>query len=163
MKKIRKKEKHILLIDQDDVMANFTKAKNEAIKKVPAIRIPWSQYKFFENLEPIEGAIETINELKEYFDVCFLTRPSVINPLSYTEKRVWIEKYFGYEMCKNLILCYDKTMVKGDFLIDDTIQSGRFNSEWEHIHFGSEKFSDWKSIKEYLMKELETYNTKSSL
>jgi len=67
----------------DDVTANFTSAKLSVLEKVPSQRIPWAQYKFFENLDPIEGAVETIIELSEHFDICFLTRPSVLNPLCY--------------------------------------------------------------------------------
>lgn len=152
--------KKILLIDQDDVMADFL-ASSSYLKKInPLIQFPQSQYKFFENLEPIEGAIESINFLKQYFDVCILTRPSVRNPLCYTEKRVWVEKHLGYDICNNLILACDKTMVMGDYLIDDVIHSGRFNPTWEHIHFGSEKFPDWNSVVEYL---IEIYNETSKI
>ena len=162
MEKIKK----ILLVDQDDVLADFMGAFWIALKKNPAIKYPQSQYKFFENLEPIKDAIESINILKNYYDVLILTRPSVHNPLCYTEKRVWIENHLGFDMCKNLMLVYDKTMIKGDginkiYLIDDVIHSGRNNPEWEHIHFGSEKFKDWKVVTDYLLKELKIHNHKT--
>lgn len=85
-----KMSKEIILIDMDDVLADFTTAKLIAIEKVPSIQIPWCQYKFFENLEPMKDAIESVNILTQYYDVCFLTRPSTKNPLCYTEKRVII-------------------------------------------------------------------------
>jgi len=146
--------KPILLIDQDDVIADFLGASNAAKEKNPGIQYPQATYKFFENLEPIPGAIESINKLKEFYDVCILTRPSVINPLCYTEKRVWIEEYLGFDMCKNLILCYDKTMVCGDYLIDDNAHKGRFEPTWKHIHFGQGEFKNWEMVTNYLLKQI---------
>jgi 5'(3')-deoxyribonucleotidase len=148
------KIKEILLIDMDDVLADFTTAKLKAIENVPIIGIPWCQYKFFENLEPMKDAIESVKILSEHYDICILTRPSVMNPLSYTEKRVWVEKYFGYNMCVNLILCYDKTMVQGDYLIDDNLHVGRFNPSWKHIHFGQNNFLDWLMVTDFLMNKI---------
>ena len=94
--------KPILLIDQDDVIADFTGAAIDAIRKTPGIQFPQSQYKFFENLDPMPGAVESINKLQEFYDVCILTRPSVRNPLCYTEKRLWVEKYLGFDEAINL-------------------------------------------------------------
>ena len=51
------------------------------------------------------------------FDMWFLTAPSIKNPMSYAEKRVWIEtNSFPPE---RLIICPDKSLLKGDYLIDD--------------------------------------------
>lgn len=142
--------KQVLLIDMDGVVADFDDAYKKSLEKTPGIKFPQSQYKFFENIEPIKDSIKSIKELEEYYDILILTRPSVINPLSYTEKRIWIEKYFGFDMCKKLILCYDKTMVNGNHLIDDNIQTGRYNPTWNHIHFGKGNFKNWKNITVYL-------------
>ena len=143
--------KKILLIDMDKTIANFDKAATESLKKTPGIQFPQCQYKFFENLEPMSGAIGAVQWLSKYYDVVFLTRNSEKNLLSYTEKAVWIQKYFGENCVKNLIICYDKTMVKGDYLIDDNIQEGRYEPEWEHIHFGTEEWH-WASIVEFFAK-----------
>ena len=72
-----------------------------------------------------------------------------MNPLSYTEKRLWIEKYFGLEWCKKLILAYDKSLLKGDYLIDDSVGKGQLEFEGELIQIGTDKFPDWKSIINY--------------
>jgi len=149
--RIDPKSKPILLIDQDDVIVDFFGAAVIDLRKNPAIKFPQSQYKFFEKLQPIKGAIESIKMLQEHFDVCILTRPSVHNPLCYTEKRVSIETHLGFEICVNLILCYDKTMVMGDYLVDDSIHTGRFKPVWEHIHFGTIEYPDWESVLKYLM------------
>lgn len=53
------------------------------------------------------------------FEVFILTAPSVLNPLSYTEKRLRTEKHLGFEWCSHLILSPNKFLFKGAILIDD--------------------------------------------
>ena len=145
-------KKIILLVDMDNVVCDYESAHLESIKKFPEMAYPQAQYKFFENLKPMPGAIDGIDFLRGHFKTFFLTRPSVKNPLNYTEKRIWIEENIDYEMCKNLILCYDKTMVRGDYLIDDNVHTGIYKPVWDHIHFGSDKFPGWTEIIEYFKK-----------
>lgn len=47
----------------------------------------------------------------------------------------------------------DKSLLKGDYLIDDQGNAGQENFEGEWIHFKTEKFPDWKSVVDYLMKD----------
>lgn len=144
--------KPIIYIDLDDTLCNFSKAYKYALEKEPGIAYPQSQFKFFENLEPIEDSIESYKLLKDKYTVLILSKPSIYNPLSYTEKRIWVEKYFGFEECNNLILSCDKTLLRGRYLIDDCSQVGLLNPKWEHIKFGSLKFPNWKVIINYLLK-----------
>jgi len=82
----------IIYVDMDNTICNYKKAYLEALEKYPEQAYPQAQYKFFENLEPMEGAIDGINFLRSHFEVFLLTRPSVRNPLNYMEKRIWVEK-----------------------------------------------------------------------
>jgi len=143
--------KDIIFVDLDDTMADYASAQAIAISKEPGIIYPQSQFKFFENLEPIYGAIESYNLLKQKYNVLILSKPSVYNPLSYMEKRVWVEKHLGFKECDNLILSCDKTLLRGKYLIDDMGQTGLLQPEWEHIRFGSVKFPNWESVVKYLM------------
>ncbi len=139
--------KKVVLVDLDDVLCNFTKAFKE--KYTPEIQYPQSQYGFFTKLEPIKDAIPSFKLLKQYFDVCILTRPSIPNPFCYLEKRIWVEEFLGYEDCEELMLVPRKRRVIGDFLIDDNIHEGFIG---EHLHFGEgKKFPDWNSIIDYLI------------
>lgn len=146
-------ERELILVDMDRVVANYDQAHAEARTQDPQVTFPQGKYGFFLNIEPMPGAVTAIQTLVlAGFDVCFLTRPSVFNPLSYTEKRAWIEKWFGFDLCYNLILCYDKTMVRGDYLIDDNLhhytgkRTGRFQPAWRLLHFGTELYPDWNAI-----------------
>jgi 5'(3')-deoxyribonucleotidase len=146
----------IIYIDMDDVLCDYTTAFNNALKETPGIAFPQSQYGFYANLAPITGAIESVERIinLERFDPYILTAPSTKNPFSYTEKRVWIEKYFGIEFTEKLIISPNKGLLKGDILIDDLISGrGQENFEGEVMQFGSVSFPDWKTV----MAQLETY------
>ena len=139
----------------DGVLCDFVKAKLKALKRNPDNKFPQCEYGFFTNLEPIEGAIKAVKWLmaSEDFEVYILTAPSLPNPLCYTEKRVWIEKYFGIELVNNMIISAHKHLNKGDILIDDNLRGcGQDMFDGEFIHFGSDEYPNWDNILIYLNK-----------
>jgi hypothetical protein len=73
--------------------------------------------------------------------------------MCYTEKAYWIRKHLGFETQEKLILCTDKSLLKGDYLIDDQIGSGQENFEGELITFGSEPTTDWIEVLKYIFKK----------
>lgn len=141
MKKFR------IYIDMDDTIVDFKGAYSKAKKHNPLQVFPQSQIGFFVGLEPIEGAIEAITALKALgHEIYILTAPSVFNPLSYTEKRLSIEKLLGFEACYSLIICNDKSLLKGDILIDDRTDSHKQDKfEGTLLQFHPEK-NNWDSI-----------------
>lgn len=140
-----------LYIDMDGVLCNFFKAALEALRKNPEQKYPQSQWGFFLKLEEIPGAIESVNKLKEKYDVWILTRPSFHNVNCFTEKAQWIWDHLGFDMLQKTIMSGDKSLLKGEYLIDDTNTAGQSEFEGEWIHFGSDKFKNWNSVLEYLM------------
>ncbi len=145
-------KKKRLYVDMDGVLCDFAGAFNR--EHSDTVKFPQSRWGFFTNLEPINSSIYITKELMKDFDVWILTRPSYMNPLCYTEKRIWIEKYFGLEFCKKIIICSDKSLVKGDFLVDDSIGDGQLEFEGELLHFGSPDFKDWFDVYDYLKKQV---------
>jgi 5'(3')-deoxyribonucleotidase len=135
----------------DDTICDFTKAHKRL--KTPDIKYTQSQMDFFRKLEPINGAIPSVKRLGEKFDVWFLTRPSYMNPLCYTEKRLWIEDHFGVKWCERLILCPDKSLMIGDYLIDDYPWP---EFEGKQVLFGSKEYPDWNKIVFKFNWEIET-------
>lgn len=143
----------IVFIDMDDTLCDFKGAFLKAVAENPAIQYPQSQYRFFANLQPLDGAILAVKALidSDRYDPYVLSAPSTRNPFSYAEKREWIEAQFGYEFCEKLILCAHKGLLRGDFLIDDNAEGkGQERFEGELIQFGSEEFPDWRSVRETL-------------
>ena len=157
--------KKILYIDMDGVVANFAKAIKVEIPNWDLIsaeekgaltdEVCGSIPNFFLNLEPIAGAIETINKLAPHYETYFLSAAMWNVPQSYTEKRLWIEKYFGESFRKRLILTHRKDLNLGHYLIDDRTSHGAGKFKGEHLHFGTERFPDWQAIDKYLGYNLE--------
>ena len=143
----------IVYIDMDDTLCDFDTAFKRSKLEHPDITWPQSRHGFFLNLQPIDGAIEAVNELivSNKYDPYILSSPSVRNPTCYAEKRVWIENYFGLEFCKKLILSPNKGLNHGEYLIDDNVEGkGQDAFKGELIHFGGDEYPTWEHVISYL-------------
>lgn len=143
----------IVYVDMDDVLCDFSMSYDADRKNNPGISYPQSQYGFFANLNPIDDSLDSMRRLIECdrCDPYILTAPSCKNPFSYTEKRVWVEKNLGMKWVERLIICPNKSLLAGHYLIDDNIKGqGQDKFGGELVHFGSSEFPDWESICKYL-------------
>ena len=127
----------------DDTLCQLSNELTK-VRSERGIEFPHAIPEFWLDLPPITNAITSVNKLKADpdFDVYVLTAPSLRNPRSYMEKRLWIEKHFGYEFCEKLIICSNKGLLRGDYLIDDNIRYENFK-----------KISFLKLFKKYLSKK----------
>jgi 5'(3')-deoxyribonucleotidase len=142
-----------IYVDMDDVMCDFSGAQKAARERSPEQMWPQAELDFFRGLKPIKDGIPSIHNLDKNFDVWFLTKPSVLNLMCYTEKALWIRDHMGQEWLNKLILCPDKSLVKGDYLIDDTPWP---DFEGKQLLFGSDEFPDWKTVIFKLNWEIDT-------
>lgn len=104
----------------------------------------------FRDLEIIPGSKQAIKELRDLYEIYFLSTPMWVVPESYTDKRIWLEENFGGWAHKRLILTHRKDLNAGAFLIDDTTRNGAGEFTGEHIHIFTEGFPDWSSVTNYL-------------
>lgn len=137
-----------ILVDMDDTLCHFSEARQRALMEEPGIQWPQSQYGFFRNLLPIRGAKAGILHLRCHFEVHVVTRPSIDNPLCWTEKAEWVKEHLGYEMLKNTTMTSHKHLFAADYLIDDTPWPG-FTGE--QIQFGLPPFSTWAEVVHYIL------------
>lgn len=133
----------------DGVIVDFDKSFNNNKHR---LKHPQSEPGFWVNLDPIQNAVESVNFLRNKYDVWILTAPSHKNAICYSEKRLSIEKLFDLEFCEKLIIANDKSLFKGDYLIDDAVNKGQESFDGELIRFDSEKFPGWKEVIEYIEK-----------
>jgi 5'-nucleotidase len=140
--------KELVYVDMDDVLCDYAGAFEARIKACPEVAYPQSQYGFFSSLEPINGAVESVKTLIDRgYNVYVLTCPSFRNPLCYTEKRLWIEKYFGLAFTERLIISTNKGLLKGDILIDDHVSgAGQQDFDGELVQFGSSEYKTWVDV-----------------
>lgn len=133
----------------DGVLCNFAKAFNEERLRDSSQPYPQSQFGFWMDLEPIEGAIEAFVALSRVFDVWILTKPSFDNLNSFSEKAYWVNKYFGSDVLRKLIMSRDKSLLIGDYLVDDTTLANQLAFKGTFIHFGQEGFENWQKVLQY--------------
>ena len=143
----------IVYVDMDSVLVNFqsgidalTDEQRQTFKDdlddVPGI---------FSKMKPVDGAIEAYEELTKHFDVYILSTAPWNNPSAWTDKLLWVQKHLGDLAYKRLILSHNKNLNAGDFLIDDRTANGAGEFKGEHIHFGQQPFTDWRSVITYLI------------
>lgn len=137
----------IIFIDLDNTICDYAGGYAAYKDKHPETLHPQSMEDFWTGLKPIDDAVEVVNDLRCKYEVYLLSSPSARNPASYSGKRKWVELYFDYQMCERLILCRNKGLLNGDFLIDDLISgAGQENFEGYLIQFGSPEYSDWCTV-----------------
>lgn len=142
--------RRIIYVDMDDVLCAYTKSINEHLAKVPEMKYPQANVDFFRKLEPMDGAIDGFKFISTHFDTYILTAPSVINPMSYMEKRLWVEDHLGFDVAKKLIICPNKALVIGDYLIDDKNRGkGQDGFKGKLVHFGYGEYKTWNDVVEF--------------
>ena len=149
------KNKPTVYIDMDDTAVNYTKQLRKYQIQYPKYQYPQSVVGFFLTMEPYPGFMDSWEKLKEHYNLRFLTRPSIYNLNSYTEKAAWVRDHMGgIEALEYLNICPDKSIVgePGDYLIDDWDIHGQSDFRGEFIHFGKkEGFMNWEEVTEYLL------------
>ncbi len=113
---------------------------------------------FYKALPPVKGSISALEELVKKNEVFICTSSLLKNPACIKDKLEWVEKHLGSSWVKKTIITKDKTIVRGDFLIDDKPEiKGIFQPIWEHILYdqpynqGNNKkkritWQNWKQI-----------------
>jgi len=144
--------KKILYVDMDNVLVDFKtgiaridldlqKKYDGSLDEVPGI---------FGLMDPMEDAIESYHKLAKQYETYILSTSPWENPSAWHDKLVWVKKHLGEVAHKRLILSHNKHLNIGDYLIDDRLKNGADKFTGELIHFGTDKFPDWKSVVEYL-------------
>ena len=156
-------EKPIVYVDMDGVLVNFPESIIDVHISIQEECGKWcsrtgrhhSDFEgIFATLQPMNGAIEAVSRLSSKYEVYLLSSAPWGNISSWVDKRRWVENYLPDLGKKHLILSHRKDLNRGAYLIDDRLHNGASdfgkytNQEW--IHFGSDKFSNWVSVLNYL-------------
>ena len=145
--------KKVLYFDMDNVLVNFQSGLDQLSEEV------LQQYEgqldnipnVFSLMKPLDGALEAYTMLASTYDSYILSTAPWGNISSWSDKAAWVQEHLGDSAKKRLILSHNKNLNIGNYLIDDRTANGAGQFMGEHIHFGSEKFPNWKSVLDYLL------------
>jgi 5'-nucleotidase len=92
---------------------------------------------FYRELPPMPGSADALRTLlKLGHDVVICTTPLAGLTGCVEEKYEWIERHLGVDFTTALVTTTDKTMIRGDVLIDDRPSvDGRLAPSWQHVIF----------------------------
>ncbi len=141
-----------LYIDLDNVLVDFP----SALPLVDASLL--AQYEghlddipgFFGLMRPMDGAVESFEELATLFDTYILSTSPWENPSAWSDKLLWVKEHLGAPAYKRLILSHHKHLNIGHYFVDDRRKNGADRFTGEHILFGSDAFPDWRAVTAYL-------------
>lgn len=153
----------LVLVDQDGVLADFDAGVNRALRRQhpglpiidPALRRSFhlrddypAEYLeeireiqasagFIVGLEPMPGALEAMRDMLAIgHDVRICTAPLTQFTNCVAEKFQWVQDHLGHAWLHRIVLTKDKTLVRGDVLIDDCPEVvGTLVPSWEHLIF----------------------------
>jgi 5'-nucleotidase len=126
---------------------------------------------FFRHLPPFPNALEAVKKMEQAgFQIWFCTSPLLGHPTCCQEKLEWVQEHFGLEYVKRVILCQDKTTVRGDILVDDkpsitglhppTWQQCIFDAPYNQARTDLSRMTEWSDWEIPLMKVLESSGMK---
>jgi len=143
--------KYKIGFDMDKVLTDFDKAYKQQWKETQ--QFPQAGARFFDELDLLfSNEIANIEYVKKLsllgHDVRIITAPSIPNINCWTGKAVWIQRYFGQEFLKKVVMTYDKAIASRyvDILVDDSTKNGQLAFGDGLITYGSEKYPDMKSV-----------------
>jgi 5'-nucleotidase len=143
----------ILYVDMDNVLVDFP----SGIARLPELTVRDFEGRLdevpgiFSLMDPMSEAIESFETLATHYDTYILSTAPWGNPSAWIDKVLWVQKYLGKPAYKRLILSHHKNLNDGHYLIDDRTKNGVDRFRGEHIHFGTERFPDWKTVVAYLL------------
>lgn len=74
---------------------------------------------FFSNMQVVQHSQEVIHKLTTQYDVYIVTAAMEFPP-SLAPKFNWLKRHFPFLQQQNFVFCGDKSIIKADYLIDDT-------------------------------------------
>jgi len=170
-----------LIVDMDDVMADATGQFINYYEKEFGVRIDRAilngkgegegfpdnhstvadfpyRANFFRTMEVNAGCQQVMEKLNQKYEV-FIVSAAVEFPLSLHEKLKWLNEHFPFLTWKQIVFCGSKSVVHGDFMIDDLVHNlERFNGEKfiftapHNIHLNHfRRLNNWAEVAEALL------------
>lgn len=179
------KEKEVIAIDMDQVMANLEPTFIELFKReyelefdsvddylrdhpdfdlasvVKELYHLINTYEFFRAIPVMKDSQKVLRELSEHYSIYIATAAMEV-PKTFTAKYEWLEEHFPFINPQHFVFCGDKSIIRADYLIDDSIrQLKRFSgtgilytSSINQEDTSFTRVNSWMEIKDYFMSKV---------
>ena len=94
---------------------------------------------FFRGIPVIKDSVDVLKEMNKRYEI-FIVSAAMEFPNSLKDKLEWLLEHFPFFTWKQLVLCGDKRLIHGDYMIDD--------HDWNLKHFKGKPylFSSWHNL-----------------
>lgn len=101
----------------------------------PKLACIYEEAGFYRRLPLVSGSVEAIREMLSLgHTISICTAPLEANPTCMNDKFAWLIEHFGADIARLMVVATDKTLVRGDLLIDDRPElKGMMEPTWEHV------------------------------
>jgi 5'-nucleotidase len=86
---------------------------------------------FFRRLPVMKNAVDVLKKMNDQYEI-FIVSAATEFPNSLKDKLEWLLEHFPYLSWRQLVLCGDKRLVSGDYMIDDHVRNLK--------HFNGKKY-----------------------
>jgi hypothetical protein len=140
-------------VDVDGVIVDTLSLYKEASKHLTDPLDFWRGEDLYDNLVPMKGAVEKLEQLSKYFGIVFVSR---LKGNHHRSKVYFTKKWFPFQT--GFIGTHEKWILNDSVvaMIDDLEDNLSKFEPHKRVHFGSKDFKDWntfdisKFCKEYL-------------
>jgi 5'(3')-deoxyribonucleotidase len=124
---------------------------------------------FFRDIGVIPGAVEVMQELYNKHEVYIVSTASEFKH-SYRDKWEWLEEHFPFISFKRIVFCGDKSIVHGDYMIDDKVNNlAGFNGTGllfdaldNHYDKQYHRINNWEEVRTYFRQKQDTKHAKEA-
>ena len=115
---------------------------------------------FFRRLPVMPDSVEVLKEINQRYEL-FIVSAATEFPNSLKDKLEWLLEHFSFLTWKQLVLCGDKRLICGDYMIDDHVRNlqhfdGKkylFTSAHNLDIKGYDRINNWKEAGEIFLSE----------
>lgn len=115
---------------------------------------------FFRDLAVMDGSQEVIRELHEHYEIYIVTA-AMEHPMSFLSKYEWLREHFPFLSEMNFVFCGDKSIIRADYLIDDTSRHFKgfegqgilFTAAHNRYETGFVRVDNWQEVRRYFLSQ----------
>ncbi len=113
---------------------------------------------FFRNLPVMKDCVQVLEEMNRRYEI-FIVSAATEFPNSLKDKLDWLLEHFPFFNWRQLVLCGDKRMVSGDYMIDDHVRNLRHFNGKKYLYTcahnleetGYDRINNWKEAGEIFL------------